>query len=345
VRETVERPEIAATTLTNDNGLSVTILNYGGIIQSLRAPDRDGRFANVALGFSDLRDYFDKSPYFGCITGRYANRIAGARFEIDGQPYQIGKNDGDGSLHGGFKGFDKFLWETRQPDEWSLVLSRTSPDGEEGFPGELAVSVTYTLTRDNRLRIDYRAETSKPTVVNLTNHSYWNLAGEGSGTIENHMLKLNAPRFTPVNSALTPTGELALVAGTPFDFAAPRRIGDRIRESHPQLLHGRGYDHNFVLDRADLTDGSLIEAAVLTDPASGRRMIVLTTEPGIQVYTSNFFDGSVVGSSGRAYRQGDAIALETQHFPNSPNEPSFPSTVLRPGEVFESTTIFAFDTV
>jgi aldose 1-epimerase len=341
----VERPTITATVLRNDNGVEATILNYGGIIQSLLAPDRDGRLANITLGFSDYNDYLTKSPYFGCITGRYANRIDGATFQIDGETFHVGKNDGQGSLHGGFCGFNSFVWKIKRADERSIALYRISPDGEEGFPGELAVMVTYTLSSNNKLRIDYTAETTKPTVVNLTNHAYWNLAGEGSGTVDDHILALNASHYTPVDAALTPTGEIAPVEGTPFDFIEPRRIGDRNRESHPQLLFGRGYDHNFVLDRPKPDDASLITAAVLTEPVSGRRMTVLTTEPGIQVYCGNMLDGTIVGAGGHTYRQGDAIALETQHFPNSPNRPSFPTTLLRPGHRFESTTVFAFDVV
>jgi aldose 1-epimerase len=333
--------------LTNSGGMIVRIATYGGIILSIEVPDRDGNLANVVLGLPTLDGYLAGHPYFGCIAGRYANRIARGTFSLDGQTYHLAINNPPNSLHGGINGFDKHVWDGEEftgPGGRGVRLSRISPDGEEGYPGTLTVAVTYTLTADNALRLDYYATTDKPTVLNLTNHAHFNLAGEGSGSIEDHVLQVNAGHYTPVDATLIPTGEIAPVAGTPLDFTTPRRIGDRIRDGHPQLVIGRGYDHNFVLNRPRPDDASLLPAVTLVDPGSGRTLEVSTTQPGIQVYTGNFFAGTDVGTSGRMYRQGDGIALETQHFPDSPNQPTFPSTVLRPGEAFASTTVFAFST-
>jgi aldose 1-epimerase len=343
--ETEEGEAVDLYTLTNANGMEVKITNYGGIITSIVVPDRDGEMADVTLGFNTLDDYLAGHPYFGCITGRYANRIARGVVIIDGQMYRLPLNNGENSLHGGEKGFDKFVWDAEEVQSeygTGLKLSRTSPDGEEGYPGNLMVEVTYSLTENNEIRIDYHATTDAPTVINLTNHAYFNLAGEGSGTIEGHELQINASNYTPVDETLIPTGEIAPVAGTPFDFTSPHPIGERIREGHDQIVIGRGYDHNFVLDRSSPDDDSMIVAARVVEPESGRVLEISTTEPGIQFYSGNFLDATLVGASGQTYRQGDGFALETQHYPDSPNHPDFPSTELRPGEEYATTTIYAF---
>jgi len=352
-------------TLAN-RSMSVSILTYGGIIQELRAPDRRGRLANITLGYADLNGYtvprgdppVPNPSYFGGIIGRYGNRIADARFMLDGDTYTLDANNGPNSLHGGDQGFDRFVWKAEPIQRRGVVgvtLTRTSEEGEgcvpdavqppctTGYPGNLEVEVDYTLDKRNNLRIDYRATTDAPTVVNLTNHAYWNLAGEGTGTIYDHRLTLDASGYTPVDETLIPLGSIDPVAGTPFDFRTPHAIGERIRDDNLQLKLGQGYDHNWVLDRR-AGDTRMKRAARLRDPDSGRVLTMSTTEPGIQFYSGNFLDGTLYGTSGKAYRQGDGLALETQHYPDSPNQPDFPSTVLRPGEKYSTSTNLEFST-
>ncbi|MDN5381154.1 aldose epimerase family protein [Streptomyces sp. LB8] len=326
-----------------NGGTRMKVLSYGGIVQSLEIPDRHGRYANVSLGLDTLDAYVESSPYFGALIGRYGNRIGKGRFTLDGTTYQLSVNDGDNSLHGGAQGFDKHVWDVEpfaEGPDVGLRLYRTSPDGEMGYPGTLRVKVTYTLTRHGEWRIDYEATTDRPTVVNLTSHVYWNLAGEGSGTVEDHELMIAASRYTPTDPGLIPTGELARVAGTPFDFRRAKPIGQDLRAGHPQQVQAKGYDHNWVLDKGVTTRPEPI--ATLRDPRSGRTLKIATDQPGLQFYSGNFLDGTLTGTGGRTYRQGDALCLETQHFPDSPNHAHFPSTVLRPGRTYWTTTIHSF---
>jgi aldose 1-epimerase len=326
-------------TLTSEHA-RVRILTYGGIIQTIEVPDRDGHSTNVALGFADLAGYVGGNTFFGAVIGRFANRIAHGRFTLDGVTYQLPTNNGPNSLHGGTAGFDQRIWRARATER-AVQLTLTSPDGDQGYPGVLTAEVTYTLDGDD-LRIEYRATTDRPTIVNFTNHSYFNLAGEGNGDVSAHVLTLHADRYTPIDATLIPTGAIDPVAGTPLDFRTPRTIGERIRDGFEQLVLAQGYDHNFVLNRP--SDVSVMLAATAVHPTSGRVLEVLTTEPAVQFYSGNFLTGAQVGTGGRIYRQGDGFTLETQHYPDSPNQPGFPSTDLRPGEVFSSTTVFRFST-
>jgi aldose 1-epimerase len=323
-----------------NGGTTVRVLTYGGVVQTLEVPDARGEVGNVVLGYADLAGYLSEDdPYLGALIGRYGNRIAGGRFTLDGETYRLPVNQAPNTLHGGPGGFSERVWTATDVGDDSVAALRlelVSDDGDQGFPGTLRTTVTYTLDDRSRLTVHYQATTDAPTVVNLTQHTYWNLAGEGSGDVYDHLLQLDASGYTPVDEALVPTGEVAPVEGTPFDFREPTPVGARIRVADRQLRHGQGYDHNWVLDHGD----GLGQAAVLHDPASGRTLRVLTTEPGVQCYSGNFLDGTLVGTGGGFYRQGDGLALETQHFPDSPNRPQFPSTVLRPGEVYESTTVF-----
>jgi aldose 1-epimerase len=332
---------IEAFTLRNAAGLEVRAITYGGIITSIRVPDRDGRFDDVALGYDDLDGYLkNNSPYFGAIIGRYANRIGNAAFTLDGKTYPLAANNGPNHLHGGNTGFDKVVWqgqEFRDNEGAGVVFRYTGRDGEEGYPGTLQVRVAYRLTDRNELAVEYLATSDKPTPVNLTQHTYFNLTG-GRRDVLDHELTIDADRYTPVDSTLIPTGMLAPVAATPFDFRKPMRIGARIQNDDEQLRRGRGYDHNFVLNH----DEGLRHAARVRDPMTGRVLDVSTTEPGLQLYTGNFLDGTITGKSGAAYIQRFGFCLETQHFPDSPNKPGFPSTILRPGGEYRSRTVFAF---
>ncbi len=333
---TPDGQEVTLYTLKNENGMVVKITNYGGIVTEIWVPDKNGMLEDVVLGFNNLTDYLGDHPYFGCIVGRYANRIAAGKFTLDGKEYTLVKNNGNNHLHGGIKGFDKVLWKSKEQsgrDSVAVRLQYESNDGEEGYPGKLSVSVIYAMNNKNELRIHYEATTSKPTVVNLTHHGYFNLAGAGSGDVLKHELMINAQQYTVVNTELMPTGELRSVEGTPMDFRTPCPIGKRI-----DLIEG-GYDHNYVLSNED---GSLTFAARVTEPVNKRVMEVWTTQPGIQLYTGNFLDGSLKGKGGKVYRKHYGFCLETQHFPDSPNQPNFPSVILRPGETYNQLTVYKY---
>ena len=338
--------------LTNPNGVEVRVTTYGGIILSILAPDRDGELADVTLGFDTIEGYLGDSPYFGALIGRYGNRIAEGRFSLDGEAYELAVNNGPNALHGGLRGFDKVVWDA-EPFERDgargLVLRYTSPDGEEGYPGTLATTVTYTLTDDNALVVEYHATTDAATPVNLTQHTYFNLSGTAAGgadsvaSILDHELTIHADGFTPVDETLIPTGEIRAVEGTPFDFRQPVAVEARIGEADGQIEAGGGYDHNFVLNETGETWGdSLRFAARVAHAGSGRTLDVFTTEPGLQVYSGNFLDGSLTGKGGAVYTHRTGLALETQHFPDSPNQPAFPSAILRPGETYRSRTAYVF---
>lgn len=326
-------------------GLRVALLNYGATIQELWVPDAAGQEANVVLGFSNVHQYLHKHPHFGTVLGRFANRIGGSCFQLDGNTYNLTPNKITFTAHGGANPFDVYVWhseEVKTDFGPGVKMTHVSPDGDEGFPGEFTATVTYSLTPDNGLRLDYTASTTQPTVHNLTNHAYFHLGGEGTGTVEDHIMQVHADLFTPTGKDQVPTGEIAAVRGTALDYTSPHRVGDALRSGDdPQIRIGRGIDHNFVV-RRESGGNDLAEAADISDPVSGRSMKVLTTMPGVQVYTGNGLDGSLLGYSGRLYRQTDAICFETQQFPDAPNHSEFPSSVLRPGETFTSTTIYQF---
>ena len=333
---TVDGKQVFEFTLTNKNGVEVKILNYGGLVTQLLVPDKQGNFDDVVLGYDSLQDYIKDTPYFGAIVGRYGNRIAKGQFTIDGQTYKLALNNGPNHLHGGIKGFDKIVWDAEdfiKPEAAGVILTHLSPDNEEGYPGNLKAKITYTLTNDNELKIDYEAETDKSTVINLTHHSYFNLKGQGNGNILGHHMQILADRFTPVDATLIPTGELKDVQSTPMDFRKPAAIGSRIEQ-----VEG-GYDHNFVLNN---TDGKMRLVAKVTEPKTGRTMGVFTDQPGIQFYSGNFLDGSNIGKGGKPYLKHFGFCLETQHFPDSPNQANFPSTLLKPGETYKTQTIYRF---
>ena len=331
---------VESITLRNAHGVEVRAITYGAIIVSLRVPDRSGRFDDVVLGHDDLAGYLAKPAYFGAVVGRYGNRIAKGRFTLDGKTYTLATNNGPNHLHGGVRGFDKIVWKADPPTAGvaSVTLRYTSPDGEEGYPGTLAARVTYTLSDRDELTFEYSATTDKPTPVNLTQHSYFNLGAPGSDIL-GHELTLDADRFTPVDATLIPTGQLTPVSGTPFDFRKPTAIGARIAEDDEQLRRGGGYDHNFVVNRAG---EGLRRVGRLADPRSGRTMDIHTTEPGVQFYSGNFLDGTIEGKGGVVYKHRSGLCLETQHFPDSPNQPSFPSTIQRPGREYHSKTMLVF---
>ncbi|MCJ2019742.1 MULTISPECIES: aldose epimerase family protein [unclassified Methylobacterium] len=335
---TADGHPVARHSLSRDS-LRVAVIEFGAVVTAIEVPDRDGRTANVVLGLATLKGYETVSPSFGAIVGRYANRIANGRFSLDGHGYQLPVNEGPNTLHGGPQNFGRRLWRVEGSDATRLVLSRRSPDGEEGFPGTLDVRVTYSLPADGVLRIDYAAQTDRPTILNLTNHSYFNLAGEGAGSVLGHRVQVEADAFAPTDATQIPTGALQPVAGTPFDFRDPRTLEERIRTGDPQVAYAKGYDHTFALRGPA---GTLRPAATCIDPGSGRRLDVWTTQPALQLYSGNNLDGTLIGPSGRIYRSGDGVCFETQGFPDAPNHPSFPSAVLRPGETFSAATEFRF---
>lgn len=326
-------------TLRDPRGVTVEFIPQGGIITAIHAPDRDGRRANVVLGLPAPADYRSDRIFLGAVCGRYANRIANARFVLDGVAYDLTATQGTSSVHGGGRGFDKADWSVEMESERSAVLRHVSPDGDEGYPGTLSVAMRYSLEDDGAFSIAYEATTDRPTLCNLTNHSYFNLAGEGSGDILGHRLKMSARRYTPSDAILIPTGAVADVYGTPFDFTASTAIGARIRDPHPQMVAGHGYDVNYVIDRSG---PGLVEAAFVHEPANGRTLTIETTEPGIQFYSGNGLDGTIAGASGRLYRQSDGFCLEPHKYPDAPNKPGFPSAVLRPGETYRSETRYRF---
>jgi aldose 1-epimerase len=340
---TADGTPVDVITLRNGKGIELTVLTYGGIIMSLKTPDRDGTIDDIVLGHDSVAGYEANSPYFGSLIGRVGNRIANGTFMLDGQAYTLAKNNGPNHLHGGLKGWDKVVWKASDPFQdrtgVGVRLEYTSPDGDEGYPGTVTAHITYTLTPDNRLIVDYHATTDKPTIINLTQHSYFNLGGARTTDILGHEMMINADRYTPVDETLIPTGEIAPVEGTPFDFRTPTTIGARINATNTQLEYGKGYDHNYALTRSG--DGLQLAARVY-EPTTGRTLEVATTEPGLQVYTGNFLDGTITGKGGRVYPHRSGFCLETQHFPDSPNHANFPTIELRPGSEYSSQTVFTF---
>lgn len=337
---TADGKSVTLYTLKNAKGSEARIMNYGGIVQSLKVADKNGNLDDVVLGYDDVAGYIKVTPYFGCLVGRYGNRIGGAKFTLDGQTYTLATNNGPNSLHGGVKGFDKVVWNVVKATANSLELQYLSKDGEEGFPGNLNVTAIYTLTDDNALKLTFHATTDKATVVNLTHHSYFNLRGQGNGDILGHELYLNSDKTTPVDKELIPTGEIADVAGTPFDFRQPMVIGARIDDPNAVLQYGPGYDHNWIVNQAK--PGELTLQARVTEPTTGRIMEVWSDEPAVQFYAGNFLDGTITGKGGKVYQKRTGFCLEPQHYPDSPNKANFPSTVLRPGQTYKNTIIYKF---
>ena len=340
--EVKEGQSVKLYSLVNENGLSAQITNYGGIVTSLQVPDKNGNFTDVVAGYNSVDKYIEASPYFGCLVGRYGNRIANGKFSIDGQDYTLATNNGKNSLHGGLQGFDKVVWEAQAkntPNGPSLELTYLSPDGEEGFPGSLQVKAVYTLTNDNELKLEFTASTDKTTPINLTHHSYFNLAGPDNGDILDHEVTINADTFTPVNEDLIPLGIFQSVKGTPFDFTKPQKIGARINSHNTQLKFGGGYDHNWVINRSG---EGLAFMAKVREETSGRVMEVFSTDPGLQFYTGNFLDSTNTGKNGKAYKHRSAFCMEPQHYPDSPNHKNFPSTLLSPGETYKHTIVYKF---
>lgn len=335
--------EVDLFTLTNSQGVRVRIMNHGGIIQSLEVPDRDGNPADIVLGHDTAAEYAEGGPYFGAAIGRFANRIRDGKFTLDGEEYTLAKNNGPNGLHGGLKGFDKVIWETEILEDTAIRMRTVSADGDEGFPGEVEAVITYTLTDDNELKIDYSAETTQATPFNITNHSYFNLAGHDAGSVAGQIMTINADRYLPTDDTSIPLGDEAPVEGTPFDFRVPHPIGERIDADNEQLHFAGGYDHNWCLNKA--APGELSFCARTEDPQSGRVMETFTTEPGVQFYSGNFLDGTLKGKGGCMYAKRGGFCLETQHYPDSPNQPQFPNTILRPGDIFISQTVYKFSTL
>ena len=341
----IEGDSVRFYTLKNADGIEITFTNYGQRLVSLHAPDKTGKFEDVVLGYATLKEFIEKRNYFGAIIGRYGNRIGNGTFKIGGNSYDLVKNNGENHLHGGTKGFESVVWKVDGFSDNSITFSRVSPDMEEGYPGNLDVKVKYTLNDSNELKINYKAVTDKSTVVNLTNHSFFNLKGEGNGDVMDHVVMINAASYTPVDDGLIPTGEISKVGGTPFDFTTPKTIGRDIDSNFEQLNIGKGYDHNYVINDLPKNEDGLKLAAIITEPASGRTMKVFTSEPGVQFYTGNFMNGSDIGKTGKPYPFRGSFCFETQHYPDSPNKPDFPSTLLNPGEEYETTTVYKFGVV